>query len=642
MKTLEHPLAPQMQKNYLPQIAIGVSMMVGGLFIALLSGVFFVDVFIGLFTDGAILFLYLAAACGWGLWIVGKSPMRYVTATAIGLGIMGLMTLALGLAGFFNLYAAACIVFAGLVLLCFALPIKDVRPKLANNFSSAVIWWLVPFAIFLALALVAASIPPGFLWKPLDPHPYDAISYHLQIPREWFDAVQIIPLQHNAFSYFPMGMEMHYLAAMTLRGGPWAGMYLCQLLTLAHGVLTIIAVAQIAITLGSSSMRAWSAALLVACVPWVFQLSVVAYVETGVMLYTTLAVGWVMISLRQPGWRAMLIVGICAGLAGGMKYTAIPMTAGVVVGLACAVEIIGKRYRNALIVAGVTIATLSPWLIRNYAWTGNPVFPLGTSIFGQAHFSDDQVERYQVAHRPIEGETSIRARAANGWWRTFADPQFGWLSLPIGCVAIAGLMFCKMRREGVVLGVCVTGMVMIWLGATHVIPRFITPIVPLMGIAIALLPIHWSAAFFAACVQAVIGVSLIWNWLSPTIALGQQGLFRLSDLSIIETDETKAARTSGDKVALIGDAQAFFYVVPSDRLIYRSVFDVNIAGGASTVDGWVGESVESLRSRGVWVVINTSELNRLSSTYRNIPRPLPPFDRVTPTPIVQPPLSRMR
>jgi len=91
-------------------------------------------------------------------------------------------------------------------------------------------------------------------------------------------------------------------------------------------------------------------------------------------------------------------------------------------------------------------------------------------------------------------------------------------------------------------------------------------------------------------------------------------------------------------VALIGDAQAFFYVMPSDKLIYRGVFDVVIPPGTNTVDGWLGKSVGELRHEGYWVVINTSELNRLSQTYAHIPKPPPPYDQVTPAPIVLPPI----
>jgi hypothetical protein len=618
-----------------PWLFPAISAVVALIVIFVLTDIFFVDVMIGLLIDGAILLAYLLSACGWGWWVVGKAPVRAVTATAIGLGIMGLLTLGLGLGGFFNIYSAIGIVVVGVLLAQRILRdwAKVSRPDTGTNA------WLIPFSILLALALVGASICPGFMWKPLDPHPYDAISYHLQVPREWFDAGQIIPLKHNAFSFFPMGMEMHYFAAMTLKGSPWAGMYLCQMLTLAHGVLTIVAVGQIAMALGATSMRAWSAALMVACVPWVFQLSVVAYVETGVMLYTTLAVGWVCFAMQVPRGKSFVIIGLLAGLACGMKYTAFPMTGILIVLIAGVHQTIKGRFPNAVLVGCVILLTTSPWLFRNVAWTGNPVFPLATGVFGQGHFSDAQVDRYRIAHQPPAREASVGSRLSNGFSRTIADRQFAFLMLPIGLGAI-GWLCVRRDRNGIVIGVMVLGMIGIWLSATHIMPRFITPIVPLLGIAIALLPLPGYVVLSVGVLQAGLGLTLIGGWLGPWIQTGRQGVFRLENVSILETDETRAARISGDKVALIGDAQAFFYVMPSDQLIYRSVFDVNIPDGTTAVDGWLGESVESLRARGVWVVINTSELNRLAGSYRHIPMPVAPYDRVLPTPTVLPPTGR--
>ena len=61
-------------------------------------------------------------------------------------------------------------------------------------------------------------------------------------PRWWpnpeaFDPDRFEPEKVKArprFSYFPFGVEMHYLLAMHLAGGPWRGMYLAQLMHPQH------------------------------------------------------------------------------------------------------------------------------------------------------------------------------------------------------------------------------------------------------------------------------------------------------------------------------------------------------------------------------------------------------------------------
>ena len=57
--------------------------------------------------------------------------------------------------------------------------------------------------------------------------------------------------------------------------------------------------------------------------------------------------------------------------------------------------------------------------MRNAAWTGNAVFPFATSVFGNGHWSADQVERWGKAHSIDFAQTS-RVDALNRQWLTNA------------------------------------------------------------------------------------------------------------------------------------------------------------------------------------------------------------------------------
>ena len=157
-------------------------------------------------------------------------------------------------------------------------------------------WLWVLVTPFLALALTGAMTPPGFLWGSDEPNGYDVVEYHLQVPREWYEAHRIIPLHHNIFSYLPFNVEMHYLLAMHLTGGPWAGMYLAQLMHLTFMALAIGAVYGFARGRGSK-LVAMTAGMSMLSVPWLIQLSVIAYDEGGFLLFATLAIGWVMMAI---------------------------------------------------------------------------------------------------------------------------------------------------------------------------------------------------------------------------------------------------------------------------------------------------------------------------------------------------------
>lgn len=602
-----------------------------------------IEVVVAGLIDACFLAAWLAGGWGIGNLLLSRCTrdvdplLRHVTHCAIGVGAIGIGFHLLGLAGALSVVSIGAVLLVGIGAGA-ASVYRSRRDRATSKpvaFGDGVVqligWGLI--ALPLAIAIISASVIPGILWAPLDPHPYDVLSYHLQVPREWYDAGRIIPLEHNAFSFFPMLMETHYLAAMHLRGGPWEGMYLCQFITLAHGVLATLAVFAIVRAKWKTPVLAWIAALVCAGTPWVLMLASVCYVEAGVMLYTTLACGWVMLG---SSWRGAILVGASLGLACGMKYTAFVM-AGAVVPLAWLVttkpsKALILHVAVACLVAG---AVASPWLIRNLAWTGNPVFPLATSVFGRGHFTEQQVERYQVAHRLPEAESPWRVRVPLALKRTLGEVQFGYVLLPLAILA-GGVIAVRKPGAGVVV-VTMLGMAVVWISATHVMPRFITPIVPLAAIAVAgavasmpgrILPGATLATLMLVLLQT--GLGLVWTAkrLLTNIEGNSVVLVRLENYDRLLPPELAAAQLTGDKVALVGEAKAFLCRIPSDRLLYRSVFDVR-------GDRWLGAPADDLRRQGYWVLMDPPELMRLTLTYRHIdPDPVEPR-----MPYVLPPLK---
>ena len=124
----------------------------------------------------------------------------FVTSAATGLGVFSLITLGLGLAGWLNQATAWALPSAGLVtaIVRFARRGKAALVG-AEDFLRA---WLSARAgagfgwqccRCYRSPPSAATLPPGMLWHPDEPHGYDVVEYHLQIPREWYEAGRIIP-----------------------------------------------------------------------------------------------------------------------------------------------------------------------------------------------------------------------------------------------------------------------------------------------------------------------------------------------------------------------------------------------------------------------------------------------------------------
>ncbi len=605
--------------------------------------------------DGGKAALWVGGAAALGAVVMRACRVRadgalaVATAGGLGLGLFSLIGLGLGLLGWLNRPVALAFPTVGYVLLGADL----VRRGVAREWGGAAVrrWlrrpaggafvWAIP-AVSLTISVVAASLMPGSLWKPLDPHPYDVTSYHLQVPREWYEAGRIVPLAHNMFSYFPMNVEVQYLLLDHAAGGPrgpWDAMYAAQFVSVGYTLLMLLAVAG-----GVGGGRATSApsgrplnglggpvaAAVASAVPWVVMLAGVAYVEAGLVLYTALAVGWAMRAIaagESPAFvRPLVVAGVMAGLACGVKITAVPMlllAVPVAVVFAVGRSVPGRRLAvgcGAFVVAGSVV--LSPWLIRNVAWAGNPVWPVGMSVLGRGHFTPEQAERFLVAHSPTAAERPVAARVGVLWRDVLADWEFGYVLLPAGLVAAA--VRWRDRQTRLLVGTAAV-MLVVWFGFTHLLPRFGVTLVPVAAVAVgrASAGRRWAAGLAVAVAGAACG----WAGVGPVLfawsaSADRGGLFGLADLAAImaDTPVLDDAIAHGQQVALVGDAQAFFFQLPMSRLHYRTVFDLP-AGVDDPVAAWAGPA--AVGSPDWLLVINPAEVYRLHTTYRWTP-PLPP------------------
>jgi hypothetical protein len=167
--------------------------------------------------------------------------------------------------------------------------------------------------------------------------------------------------------------------------------------------------------------------------------------------------------------------GLCAGLAGGCKYTALGLAA---VALATALfaivpgVLLARLRRLGLFVAGVIVA-FSPWLIRNAAFTGNPVYPFGYRWFGGAAWSVAQDEQWARGHRLAPEKASLHARLTTTWDELLASAMFG---PGLFILALAGVVFAWSRATAL-LALWLVLIVLGWAGLTQMPGRFAVPIV---------------------------------------------------------------------------------------------------------------------------------------------------------------------
>jgi hypothetical protein len=370
------------------------------------------------------------------------------------------------------------------------------------------------------------------------------------------------------------------------------------------------------------------AAALASTIPWLLMLSSVAYVESALMLYTALSIAWALKTIQRSDRlpiRFMILSGIMAGFACGAKITAVPMLL-LAVPAAVFVVLISRRSMLkrtiisccALVLAGSLV--LSPWLIRNIVWCGNPLFPVGMSVLGKDHFNDQQVERFRIAHSPTAKQEGfighlkvVRDDVIESW-------QFDFIFFPFALLAIA----IRWRDPQTwLLAICGLFVVVVWIGFTHLIPRFVVMLIPIAAIAIG--RIHWGRAWPAGLALLLIGAGLGWGflvpelykWSNPVPVNGEPPVvFIGADCGILiaQSKELLAARDSGMQIGLVGDAQAFLYQIPMKQLHYSTVFNLQ---GDDPIAAWAGPQAKG--NPNWFLVINPMEIDRLHTTYRNVP-----------------------
>ncbi len=557
-----------------------------------------------LVVDGAVATAIGLAAVGIGLWAVRalglhRQPPRWqwLIGAGLGAGLLAMLVLALGALGVLSTgvwWAIVAAAIAAGVARAASLIAETRRPPESDAPSGDARrpyhrWcWLaaVPFAL---LAISAATCPPGYLW-PAEGNGYDVLEYHFGGPREWFDAGRIVHLPHNIYTNFPQSAEMLYLLSFVLHGSPIGGVYSAQLVNLLLAALAVGGAWLAGREFGR--LPGVVAGLTVATCPMLTYLSGVAYVENGMLAMLTLSLACASRGLRAhdaaPRWA--MVGGLLAGLAGGFKYTALPLGAAP---LAIAWFAFAKRRVRVAVVFTVSVAAaFAPWAVRNVVNTGNPVFPLARTIWPERPgvWSDEAAARWAEGHRPAPEDRSARGRLRALGERVAANELYG----PTPVLAILFGLAIALRRAADpphthsrrLAGACLICALVIaagWASLTHLVDRFAIGLLATTALLMGLAAADRQHLVRAAAVLTVLGASA-WNGRTVLREFSTAGVFAIQAFGathwMLEGQWPGTAHLprlreicdGGGRVLVVGDARAFYLPRGCD---YHVVFSRN-------------------------------------------------------------------
>ncbi|MGE0533504.1 MAG: glycosyltransferase family 39 protein [Pirellulales bacterium] len=506
------------------------------------------------------------------------------------------------------------------------------QPSTADDSSdrSTIRFLLALAAPFAAVILLGGMLPPV---------EFDVREYHLEAPKEFYQRGRVEFLPHNVYANMPLGIEMHALAAMCISRDWWRGALVGKLISSALALLTALGLWAGGRRWGSSAAGAL-AALVYLSIPWVVQVATLGLVEAGTgcyLLATVLAASRLFSRTAdqaredRAGW--ILLTGFLAGGALATKYPAAVFVVLPVASLVAwtvwrdADQVERRRQASpgkaravvvALALYGLAVAAGGGlWLAKNWALTGNPVYPLAYNWFDGATRTAELNAQWQQAHRPPNFELADIGRRVAGFVLTSE-----WLSPLVWPLAALGLVVLWRWSLGKVWLGYVAIFFLLWWLLTHRIDRFWVPVLPIVALLAGGAASWASGGSRRTALLTFVSLAALWNLLVVTSGIGGGDNRYLESLDRLKHDEGRLApwhaylneHTPADQQVLsVGDAQVFDLEVP---VLYNTVFDPSIFETIVRDERGALRPAAAIRERlrdVAFVYVNWSEIARYRS-----------------------------
>jgi hypothetical protein len=484
-------------------------------------------------------------------------------------------------------------------------------------------WLLFSLIPILVIYVLTAALPP---WE------FDVREYHLQVPKEWFQAGRVTFLPHNVYGNMPLGAEMPALIAAHWIPGSmawWWGALVGKVVICSMAFATSLAI----YAFGCRYFHCWAGvigAIVYLTTPWIFHVSVNGLVEGALGFYLFLAIQALLLHTGRPPSDSpapLMTSGYLAGAAVACKYT------GLVFVVFPLLVLIGWRGRSfgirACTIGGTMFLAMvvlgcGVWFAKNLAMTGNPTYPLLYSVFGGEPWDEEKNERWQAAHGPQPNQAGRRY----SWGQLRASLiDLGWYSDKLTPLLVPLLLFTLLQRrrrdlQALLAGFLILNFVTWWL-LTHRYDRFFVPNFPVMatlggmGGAWIALRSGWRAVLISLLLLTVLVNTLL---VGSGILTGDNRI--LVPLEVLRLDAWRSPRVHPahrylnrhvppeHSALLVGEAQVFDLEVP---IYYSTCWD------DCFLETWMKgksreERLEELRRRKIsHVFVHWHEIERYRS-----------------------------
>ena len=465
---------------------------------------------------------------------------------------------------------------------------------------------------------------------------YDALVYHLALPRLWLLRHCMVATPSISFSGLPSAMEMLYGLCLSVSDEGVA-----KLVHFGAGLGTLGVLFMIARRL--AGRRAGLLAVLLFLSPPMVMLEFSrSVIDLGSTLFATLAL-WVVLrgaDDQSLDSHELVLAGLLAGFSLATKYTNLAMLVGILLAswvVRCSPARVWSRLRQTALLFVVACAVVLPWLIKNAVFYRNPFYPMLNKLFPAWHVSTLDSSGWQSDAQARQlGWVFGSWHGLRGWleepWTVtmkgrmdddFLGPAF-LLSLPV-------LFLLRRSRRVVALAMAAA---VGWF-AISLLSALVRFRLPPLGLACVLFGVGWTAEALPAIVRragawllvAVSLANLAWSGSWQLVTDGWQVVQgRMNKAAYLDRAHViypspyfaaaqfiNESAPPGSGCVVLGDARAYYLERP---FLAASVFDQHplLVWANESPDG---DALAGRLERQGWryILLNAAEARRIRSYF---------------------------
>jgi 4-amino-4-deoxy-L-arabinose transferase-like glycosyltransferase len=272
--------------------------------------------------------------------------------------------------------------------------------------------------LILLLALIASIVVLSLV----PPVTKDELVHHLAVPKLYLKHGGMYEIPFMPFSYYPMNLQLLYLIPLYFGND-----ILPKFIHFSFALLTAYLIF-LYIRRRLDSSYALLGAVFFLSIPIVVTLSITAYIDLGVIFFSFASL-FFLLRWIESGFKAKFLIfsAIMCGLGLGTKYNALIT----LLLFTLFVPFASSRYRKSskatffhaaywgFVFSFIALLVFSPWMIRNYQWKKNPIYPFYDHVFNPPELAPQGSDEIQVGKAKF-GIFTVREALYEETWRDMA------------------------------------------------------------------------------------------------------------------------------------------------------------------------------------------------------------------------------